>query len=205
AKQKIAAATVAANVAASTPPMPVGPTGKKTFVPKSAEDPLAKAAGVRPAAAVTPESAKALPVAPPPPKPDVKPAPAPKPAETKTAAPESPPAARPAPAAAKLQVNIVKPEETKKAKVALPQSDDANYEFPPLSLLKEQVRPAADSDEEYKKNMADLVRILGEFDVDVAPGEIHVGPVITRYELVPAPGVRVEKISGLDKNIALGL
>ena len=36
-------------------------------------------------------------------------------------------------------------------------------------------------------------------------GEIHVGPVITRYEVVPAPGVRVEKIAGLDKNIALGM
>ena len=36
-------------------------------------------------------------------------------------------------------------------------------------------------------------------------GEIHVGPVITRYEVVPAAGVRVEKISGLDKNIALGM
>jgi S-DNA-T family DNA segregation ATPase FtsK/SpoIIIE len=36
-------------------------------------------------------------------------------------------------------------------------------------------------------------------------GEIHVGPVITRYEVVPAAGVRVEKIAGLDKNIALGM
>ena len=36
-------------------------------------------------------------------------------------------------------------------------------------------------------------------------GEIHIGPVITRYEVYPAPGVRVEKISNLDKNIALGM
>jgi S-DNA-T family DNA segregation ATPase FtsK/SpoIIIE len=39
----------------------------------------------------------------------------------------------------------------------------------------------------------------------VTLGEIHVGPVITRYEVYPAPGVRVEKIANLDKNIALGL
>ena len=39
----------------------------------------------------------------------------------------------------------------------------------------------------------------------VSLGEIHVGPVITRYEVAPAPGVRVEKIAGLDKNIALGM
>ena len=109
------------------------------------------------------------------------------------------------PVASKDGLAIVKPEAPKKAKIVLPQSDDANYQFPPLTLLKEQVRPAADSDEEYKKNMADLVRILGEFDVAVTPGEIHVGPVITRYELSPAAGVRVEKIAGLDKNIALGM
>ena len=65
--------------------------------------------------------------------------------------------------------------------------------------------PTDGTDDEYARNMADLVRILGEFGVTVSPGEIHVGPVITCYELVPAPGVRVEKIAGLDKNIALGM
>jgi S-DNA-T family DNA segregation ATPase FtsK/SpoIIIE len=129
----------------------------------------------------------------------------PKPLPAATEEPEAKEKPAPAPSAPKDGIAIVKPEATKKAKITLPQSDDANYQFPPLTLLKEQVRPAADSDEEYKKNMADLVRILGEFDVAVTPGEIHVGPVITRYELVPAAGVRVEKIAGLDKNIALGM
>ena len=103
-------------------------------------------------------------------------------------------------------LNIVKPAEPKKAKVAGPQAANKNYQFPPLSLLKEQIRnSAASSEEEHRQNAENLLRILGEFGVDVTLGEIHVGPVITRYELVPAPGVRVEKISGLDKNIALGM
>jgi hypothetical protein len=68
------------------------------------------------------------------------------------------------------------------------------------------VKPAAgNSDEEHRHNAENLLRILGEFGVEVSLGEIHVGPVITRYEVVPAPGVRVEKIAGLDKNIALGM
>ncbi|MDI1320024.1 MAG: DNA translocase FtsK 4TM domain-containing protein, partial [bacterium] len=109
-------------------------------------------------------------------------------------------------ATGKLELNIVKPEETKKAKVTLPQSDDKGYEFPPLKLLREQVKPdSANSEEEHGQNAANLLRILGEFGVEVTLGEIHVGPVITRYEVVPAAGVRVEKISGLDKNIALGM
>jgi DNA segregation ATPase FtsK/SpoIIIE, S-DNA-T family len=103
-------------------------------------------------------------------------------------------------------VSIVKAEETRKAKSPAVPLVEENYQFPPLSLLNEQASSAGSgSDDEYAANMADLVRILGEFGVTVTPGEIHVGPVITCYEVAPAPGVRVEKIAGLDKNIALGM
>jgi S-DNA-T family DNA segregation ATPase FtsK/SpoIIIE len=122
-------------------------------------------------------------------------------------APKPAPAAKPAAAAdRKLELNIVKPEELKKARAMGPANSDDRYRFPPLALLKEQVRaPARHSEEEHRGNAENLLRILGEFGVEVTLGEIHVGPVITRYELVPAAGVRVEKISGLDKNIALGM
>ncbi|HRI83252.1 MAG TPA: DNA translocase FtsK, partial [Opitutaceae bacterium] len=120
--------------------------------------------------------------------------------------PEKAPAEPKAAAVAPLSLNIVKPDELKKAKVTVPQSTDTNYEFPPLTLLQEQVKSAsANSEEEHRQNAENLLRILGEFGVEVTLGEIHVGPVITRYEVVPAPGVRVEKIAGLDKNIALGM
>jgi DNA segregation ATPase FtsK/SpoIIIE, S-DNA-T family len=111
------------------------------------------------------------------------------------------------PPAAGGPIAIVKPEETKKAKSAsVVPASESDYQYPPLVLLKEQVKPSSeDSDQEHLRNMEDLVRILGEFGVTVTPGEIHVGPVITCYEVVPAPGVRVEKIAGLDKNIALGM
>ena len=111
------------------------------------------------------------------------------------------------PLAAGGPIAIVKAEEPKKAKAAsVVPAAEPDYQYPPLVLLKEQVKPSAeDSDQEHLRNMEDLVRILGEFGVTVTPGEIHVGPVITCYEVVPAPGVRVEKIAGLDKNIALGM
>jgi DNA segregation ATPase FtsK/SpoIIIE, S-DNA-T family len=131
------------------------------------------------------------------------------PARPPVGAPESAPKPVPPPApkaAPKIELTIVKPEEPRKAKAVLPQTSDANYEFPPLRLLKEQAKPSAgNSDEEHRQNAENLLRILGEFGVEVSLGEIHVGPVITRYEVVPAPGVRVEKIAGLDKNIALGM
>ncbi|MFI5335321.1 MAG: DNA translocase FtsK [Opitutales bacterium] len=106
----------------------------------------------------------------------------------------------------RIELNIVKPEETKKARLNVPQSKDANYEFPPLKLLSEQITDnPGNSEEEHRQNAENLLRILGEFGVEVSLGEIHVGPVITRYEVIPAAGVRVEKIAGLDKNIALGM
>jgi len=109
--------------------------------------------------------------------------------------------------AGRIELNIVKPETVKKAaKPSLPQTNDEKYQFPPLTLLKDQVKPSAgNSEDEHRRNAENLLRILSEFGVEVSLGEIHVGPVITRYEVVPAAGVRVEKIAGLDKNIALGM
>ncbi|KXU34154.1 cell division protein FtsK [Cephaloticoccus primus] len=109
-------------------------------------------------------------------------------------------------AAAPLALNIVKAEELKKAPLAPPQSTDENYRFPDIALLSEQVTDTpGNSSEEHQQNAENLLRILGDFGVTVRLGEIHVGPVITRYEVEPGTGVRVEKIAGLDKNIALGM
>ncbi|KXU35398.1 cell division protein FtsK [Cephaloticoccus capnophilus] len=108
--------------------------------------------------------------------------------------------------ATNLDLKIVQAEEIKKVPVSIPQSDDADYRFPDIALLSEQVTDTpGNSREEHQQNAENLLRILGDFGVTVRLGEIHVGPVITRYEVEPGTGVRVEKIAGLDKNIALGM
>jgi S-DNA-T family DNA segregation ATPase FtsK/SpoIIIE len=195
AKQKTASAVVA-SAAASAVPATVGPTGKKTFITKGTEDPLAK----NPARPAFPPPEPSLEkTAPATAVPVIKTAPAIKINNGKTA-PEFTPDIKRA-----LGTPVIhKPATTAKAAVT-EQPADQDYKRFPVALLKEQIRPPEDSDEEHMRNIADLVRILGEFGVEVTPGEIHVGPVITCYEVVPAPGVRVEKIAGLDKNIALGM
>ena len=50
-----------------------------------------------------------------------------------------------------------------------------------------------------------LRNTLAEFKIEVELGEVHTGPFITRYDVHPAPGVRVEKIANLDKNLAMAL
>jgi S-DNA-T family DNA segregation ATPase FtsK/SpoIIIE len=182
-------------VAAAAPPV-----GKKLEIPKDPNRPASRSPFAKPVdpAAETIADLEAVPALVPVPEARVvRAAVAARPVEPLTGA---------VPAAAGGVVSIVKPEETKKAKASAIPVSAADYQFPPLSLLKDQVIASSeDSDSEHLRNMDDLVRILGEFGVTVTPGEIHVGPVITSYEVAPAPGVRVEKIANLDKNIALGM
>jgi S-DNA-T family DNA segregation ATPase FtsK/SpoIIIE len=189
--------TTAPAITNAPPPAPIGPAAKKIVLPKANDEPLGKPAALAAAAAIAEPPGNGADAA----KPTALKLPR---REGATATDTKPLAVG---AAGKLELNIVKPEETKKAKSpTLPTKSDDNYEFPPLSLLKEQIKPTAEnSEEEHRRNAENLLRILSEFGVDVTLGEIHVGPVITRYEVVPAAGVRVEKIAGLDKNIALGM
>ncbi|MFP4069687.1 MAG: DNA translocase FtsK, partial [Opitutales bacterium] len=116
--------------------------------------------------------------------------------------------AEPAPKKPKLDpstIKIISGEKTEKAASASIPERRGDYVFPPIRLLNEAPDASNLSPEDHAATMEALVRTLDEFGVKVIPGEIHTGPVITRYEVTPAPGVRVEKIVNLDKNIALGL
>ncbi|MBN2068316.1 MAG: DNA translocase FtsK [Opitutales bacterium] len=103
-------------------------------------------------------------------------------------------------------LRIIAAEHTRKATQIQPK-DKENYKFPPLSLLSEPADPVNDDTAaEYHQQTAEaLLQTLGDFKVNVSMGEVHSGPVITRYDVYPAAGVRVEKIQNLDKNIALAL
>ena len=101
-------------------------------------------------------------------------------------------------------IKVVSEQKSEKAVASIPERR-GDYVFPPLSLLAEPQGIGSMHQEDHAGTMGALVRTLDEFGVKVIPGEIHTGPVITRYEVKPAPGVRVEKIVNLDKNIALGL
>lgn len=101
-------------------------------------------------------------------------------------------------------IKVVAEEKTEKALARIPERR-GDYIFPPIDLLAQPSTKRGMRSEDHTGTMEALVRTLDEFGVKVIPGEIHTGPVITRYEVKPAPGVRVEKIVNLDKNIALGL
>src|SRR6266542_3409803 len=82
-----------------------------------------------------------------------------------------------------------------------------NYQLPSLDLLNyadPTVRPT-ESKEDLMANARLIQQTLAQFDIEVALGDITKGPTITRYELHPAPGVKLEKIAALNNNIAAAL
>ncbi len=79
-------------------------------------------------------------------------------------------------------------------------------ELPPLALLDDPpVQPPGYSDEALEA-MSRLVELkLRDFGVEVDVVSVHPGPVVTRFELSPAPGVKVSQISNLAKDLARSL
>ena len=79
-----------------------------------------------------------------------------------------------------------------------------NYVLPGVDLLDEhnlEGRAAADPSElEHVQQI--LIDTLAQFGIAVAPGDITKGPTITRYEVYPAKGVRVDKIVSLERDLA---
>lgn len=111
---------------------------------------------------------------------------------------------KPQPLAKPAEIKVIAEAVVEKSLGSIPERR-GDYVFPPLELLSEAPDYSQLEPEDHAATMQALVQTLEEFSVKVLPGEIHTGPVITRYEVKPAPGVRVEKIVNLDKNIALGL
>lgn len=103
-----------------------------------------------------------------------------------------------------VRLKIISTEVTEKAAITLPQKR-GNYIFPPQDILADPMETEGITEEEHQQTAAALIRTLAEFGIEVTPGEVRTGPVITRYEVIPAAGVRVEKIANLEKNIALAL
>ena len=99
---------------------------------------------------------------------------------------------------------VVRAEKTEKSTDLFPEQK-GDYHFPTLDLLMEPPEVSSGGDEDHMIKAKRLKETLHEFKIDVELGEVHTGPVITRYDIHPAAGVRVEKIANLDKNLAMAL
>lgn len=91
-------------------------------------------------------------------------------------------------------------------KLPEPWEEQINYKRPPLDLLTDP--PKHDfsvAEEELKKNAEQLKEKLSLFQIDIEDISVTPGPVVTMYEIVPAPGVKISRIVNLENDIALAL
>ncbi|HEX6564655.1 MAG TPA: DNA translocase FtsK, partial [Chthoniobacterales bacterium] len=117
--------------------------------------------------------------------------------------PEEPAVPRPEP---KVFDTVAAPSPAKKPSrpAPPPKPTEEVYELPGVDLfdpVEAESRKASDP-AELKEIQAVLVDTLKQFNIDVAPGDITRGPTITRYEVYPARGVRVDRITSLERDLA---
>lgn len=108
-----------------------------------------------------------------------------------------------------------KREEAEKAEIASKaemslydqhKDDEKTYIFPPVTLLKETEKlDASVETEELQTNGKVLIDTLASFGVKAQIVDIARGPSVTRYEIKPAAGVKISKITGLADDLALNL
>lgn len=80
------------------------------------------------------------------------------------------------------------------------------YKLPLLSLLKEHKSENSEvSEDELLENRNKIVETLKNYKIEITKIKATVGPTVTLYEIVPAPGVRIAKIKNLEDDIALSL
>ena len=87
-----------------------------------------------------------------------------------------------------------------------PTLDLSNYKFPPIDLLEDHKSSNSDvSEQELNENKNKILETLRNYKIEIDKIKATIGPTVTLYEIVPAPGIRISKIKNLEDDIALSL
>lgn len=87
-----------------------------------------------------------------------------------------------------------------------PTLDLSEYRLPSINELENYGSNKVEIDkEELETNKNRIINTLKNYDIEISQIKATVGPTVTLYEIVPAPGVRISKIKNLEDDIALSL
>ncbi len=87
-----------------------------------------------------------------------------------------------------------------------PKLDLAKYELPPIDLLEAHGGSGINvNKEELEANKNKILETLRNYNIEISKIKATVGPTVTLYEIIPAPGIRIAKIKNLEDDIALSL
>jgi S-DNA-T family DNA segregation ATPase FtsK/SpoIIIE len=95
------------------------------------------------------------------------------------------------------------PKPEKEPETALVSAADPEWVPPSIEL----VQPTTSNPDpgNINENLSTIKNTLESFGIEVAMGEVNVGPTVTQYTMKPSSGVKLNKITGLDHNLALSL
>jgi S-DNA-T family DNA segregation ATPase FtsK/SpoIIIE len=87
-----------------------------------------------------------------------------------------------------------------------PRLDLSSYKFPGIDLLENYgAHKISVTAEELEANKNKIVETLNHYNIEIDKIKATIGPTVTLYEIIPAPGVRISKIKNLEDDIALSL
>ena len=101
----------------------------------------------------------------------------------------------------------IKPTKFRRVPVPEPEDEEEIYDYPPIDLLEQgDQQKVTQAHKEADMEKADmLIETLNSFGIDTRLVGIAHGPAVTRFELQPAPGVKVSRITSLADDIAMRL
>ncbi|WP_207427291.1 DNA translocase FtsK [Pedobacter sp. SYSU D00535] len=87
-----------------------------------------------------------------------------------------------------------------------PKLDLSSYKYPTLDLLENYgTNKISVNAEELEANKNKIVETLNHYNIEIEKIKATIGPTVTLYEIIPAPGIRISKIKNLEDDIALSL
>lgn len=107
--------------------------------------------------------------------------------------------------AEKIKESKFEPKEITEDLINIAGSIPDKYELPSSTLLNPPPAHAKGDKADLKKEGEKLIETLGNFNIQCNILQINKGPTITRYELLPAPGIKVSRITSLANDLALSL
>ena len=100
-------------------------------------------------------------------------------------------------------------EEMSESEIDLKEYDPAKdlpkYQRPPINLLEDHSMDVEVSDEEIFENKEQIKTTLQNFGIAIEKIKATVGPTVTLYEIIPAPGIKIARIKSLEEDIAMSL
>ena len=104
------------------------------------------------------------------------------------------------------QMIVDKEDEKAKLEPYDPTLDLSSYKAPELEMLEEHAEGNVEIDRaELEANKDQIIETLLNYKIEIVKIRATIGPTVTLYEIVPAPGVKISKIKNLEDDIALSL